>query len=490
MMRCPAWQTAPIAALLCATTAHAQNQSEQTPQALSFDAALARIDDASPGLSGEDHAVRASELIAGATRSLNRPVITTSASVIEYQKTLSLDLTGPKDNAAAAATNFLSQLPGQFPAGLQQVVGEVSQRVSAALPTIFGAIPDTLQYQTSDTVFRPAITAAMPLYTGGAIPAIQAGADGAVEVARARRAGGRDLSRVGLVRAYFGQQVAAQLTRSDRHLLDAVKLEQNGVIPHARVLQVQVARDAAERAFIRAQLEEATAADALSRLLDRPAGVSASTPLFVNSQPLPPVSTFLEGIDATPRARGADAARHIARAGVGLARSRYRPQAFAFGSYNANRDNALPTEPDWVAGVTLRYTLLSNFDRRKSLDAAREQERAAADAAAQARKDVAGEIVRAWNLVETARRSFLLLDSNLAAARENLRVQRISFREGETPSSSLVDAEATLATTQTQRIAAAYEYDLALAGLLAASHRVDDFTTYLARADRRLGDDK
>lgn len=498
MMRRLAWQSAPIAALLCAATAHGQNRGEQALQTLSFDAALARIDDASPGLSGEDHAVRASELIAGATRSLNRPVITTSASVIEYQKTLSLDLTGPKGNAAAAATDFLSQLPGQFPAGLQQVVGEVSQRVSAALPTIFGAIPDTLQYQTRDTVFRPAITAAMPLYTGGAIPAIQAGADGAVEVARARQAGGRDLSRVGLVRAYFGQQVAAQLTRStretlagfDRHLLDAVKLEQNGVIPHARVLQVQVARDAAERAFIRAQLEEATAADALSRLLDRPAGVSASTPLFVNSQPLPPVSTFLEGIDATPQARGADAARHIARAGVGLARSRYRPQAFAFGSYNANRDNALPTEPDWVAGVTLRYTLLSNFDRRKSLDAAREQERAAADAAAQARKDVAGEIVRAWNLVETARRSFLLLDSNLAAARENLRVQRISFREGETPSSSLVDAEATLATTQTQRIAAAYEYDLALAGLLAASHRVDDFTTYLARADRRLGDDK
>ena len=46
----------------------------------------------------------------------------------------------------------------------------------------------------------------------------------------------------------------------------------------------------------------------------------------------------------TPRARGADAARDIASAGVGLAKSRYRPQAFAFGSYNANRDNALPTD--------------------------------------------------------------------------------------------------------------------------------------------------
>ncbi len=482
-----------LAAVAGVSTAEAQEAPP--PAALSFDAALARIDDASPGLSGEDHAVRAAELLAGATRSLRRPVVSVSASVIEYQKTLAVDLTGPKDNAAGATGDFLSQLPGQFPADVQQIVGQVTQRVGTALPNLFASIPDSLQFQTRDTVFRPAVTAALPIYTGGAITAVQDGADGAVGVARAKQAGGHDVSRVGLVRAYFGQQVAAQLTAStrqtlqgfDRHLSDAVKLEQNGVIPHARVLQVQVARDAALRAHERARLEEATTNNALARLLDQPGGVAASSPLFVLSTPLPPVSTFLGNVDATPRAQGADAARTIARAGVDLARSRYRPQAFAFGSYNANRDNALPIEPDWIAGISLRYTLLSNFDRRKTLDAARERERAAADAAAQARKDVTGEIVRAWNLVETARRSFLLLDSNLAAARENLRVQRLSFAEGEAPSSSIVDAEGALATTQTQRIAAAYEYDLALAGLLAASHRIDDYSSYITRADRRLG---
>ena len=103
---------------------------------------------------------------------------------------------------------------------------------------------------------------------------------------------------------------------------------------------------------------------------------------------------------------------------------------------------------------------------------------------------MACEIVRAWNLVESARRSYLLLDSNLAAARENLRVQQLSFAEGEAPSSALVDAEAVLSTTRTQRIAAAYEYDLTLAGLLAASHRVDEFSGFMARADRHLGDVK
>ena len=480
---------------MCAAAQEAPAPQESA-QDVTFDAALARIDATSPGLAGEEHAVRASELLADATRTLRRPTVTASASLIEYQKTLGVDISGPRDTAENAASDFLTQLPGQFPPGLQQIVGEVTQRVGAALPAIFGEIPDTFQFQTRDTVFRPTITAAMPIYTGGAIGAVQEGADAAVGVARAKQAGGRDLSRVNLVKTYFGQQVAVQLTRStretlesfDRHLSDAIKLEENGFIPRARVLQVQVARDAAQRAYERARLEEATATDALARLLDHPGEISAVTPLFVRSLPLPPVETFLASVDSTPQVRGSDAAYQIADAGVDLAKSRYRPQAFAFGSYNANRDNALPIDPDWIAGVTLRFTLMSGFDRRKTLDAARERERAAAEAAAQTRKDVTGQIVRAWNLVETARRSFLLLDSNLAAAQENLRVQQLSFAAGEAPSSALVDAQAILATTKTQRIAAAYEYDLALAGLLAASHRVDDFGTFMAQADRRLED--
>ena len=466
------------------------------PSSLSFQAALARLDKASPGLSGEDHAVRASEDIAAATRTLRRPIVTASASVIEYQKTLSVDLSDPKAQALDATNGFLADLGGQFQGQAAQIVAQATQRISAALPRLFGAIPDTLEFQTRDTVFRPAITAAMPLYTGGAIPAVQRGADAAVGIARAKQAGGQDLARVNLVRAYFGQTLAAQLTRStreqleafDRHLADARKLEANGVLAHARVLEVEVARNTAQRAHEHARSEEAIATDTLARLLDQPMGIVASTPLFVQSEALPPLQRFLDGVDRSPRAQGADAARDAAKAGVDLARARYRPQALAFGSYNANRNNALPTEPDWVAGVSLRLTLLSNFDRQKALSAARENEAAAADAAAQARHDVAGEIVRAWHIAEAARRAFLLLDANLAAAQENLRVQQLSFREGEVASSALVDAEAALATVQSQRLAAAYEYDLGLMALLAASHRVEEYSDFMTRADRHLGE--
>ncbi len=481
--------------MLLAAPVAALAQAAPAP-AVSFEAALARLDQASAGLSGEAHAVRASEALAAAARTMGRPVVTVSASAVAYQKTLSVDLSGPKGQTIGAATGFLQGLDGEFGGEAQPIVQQVTQRVGAALPKLFGAIPDTLELQTRDTVFRPAIAAVMPLYTGGAIRAVQAGADATVSVARAQQAGGRDLSRVSLVRAYFGQKVATQVTLStrqqlaafERHLSDARKLEANGMLAHARVLEVEVARNTAERAHERARSEEATASDALSRLLDQPTGIAASTPLFVNSEPLPPIQRFLDGGDVAPRVQGAEAARAAAQAGVDLARARYRPQAFAFGSYNPNRDHAVPTEPDWVAGVTLRFTLLSNFDRRQNLIAARENAAAAADAAAQARRDSAGEIVRAWNLTDAARRSFLLLDSNLAAAQENLRAQKLSFTEGEAASSSLIEAEAALATVQSQRLAAAYEYDLSLMALLAACHRVEDFTDFMARADRQVGD--
>ncbi|MGH7019493.1 MAG: TolC family protein, partial [Brevundimonas sp.] len=63
-------------------------------------------------------------------------------------------------------------------------------------------------------------------------------------------------------------------------------------------------------------------------------------------------------------------------------------------------------------------------------------------------------------------------------------VQDLSFREGEAPASAVIDARNLRAAARLQRAAAAYEYELALAALLAASDRSDEFISYLQRADR------
>lgn len=468
--------------------------SVQAQTALSFDAASAQLERSSHTISAADHGVDAARATADAVRTLHRPIVTATAQYIEYQKTLSVDLRGVKTDALSNAQDVVTGIPSTIPPGFQEIAGEITGRLSQALPGLFDAIPDRLSYQFRDSVFRPTVQAALPIYTGGAIPAIQRAAAGGVAMAEGRRAQAVDLARINLIRAYFGQQAAAGLFGSakrsrealDRLLYDTRKLEAAGVIPHARTLEVQVARDTTDRAYQRAELSYATARDELGRLLDSDGGVIPTTALFVQTRTVGPVSAFLGNEGQVPEARSADAGRQVADAGVMLARSRRLPQAYALGEYNFNRSNALPTEPDWVVGVGLRYTILSNIDRKRSEDAARAQSAAAADLSAEARRVATTTTVRAYNLVETARRSFVLLDSSILAARENLRVQNVSFREGEGTVTEVIAAQAAVDAAEAQQVSVAYEYVLSLAGLLASSNRLDEFSTYAARADQHL----
>ncbi|WP_313439276.1 TolC family protein [Novosphingobium sp.] len=469
-------------------------QDSAEPAALSFEAARQRLDRVSSALGAAADELSAAEYTAHALKALNRPVVSSSVSVIAYQKSLSVDLTGQKDSFSNAAGQFLEGLPGEFPPEFSAIVQQVSGRVAQALPGLLSQLPDELDFRARQTVIRPNVTAVMPLYSGGAIPAIQRGAEAGAELARAKQAGAQDLSQVRLVQSYFGQQLAQALLTSatgtrdafDKHLANAQALFREGVIPRSRVLEVQVARDAAQRAVERATMEERSASDSLARLLDAAGGVAPTTPLFVNGQPLEPLDDFLAtaASPGQPQMRVAEAARHLADSGVDLAKSRMRPQAFAFGSYNFNRSDAIPVDPDWIVGMGVRFTLLSNIDRRDTLAAAHARQSAADNAARDARKTIEIETSRAYNLTETARRSFLLLDSNIKAAEENLRVHEIGFREGEDTASQLIDARNALSLAQTQRIASAYEYVVALSALLVASNRGDNFRDYLLRADR------
>ncbi len=468
-------------------------QNAPAPVALSFSAASERLTRTSPALSGADHASTAAREGEAALKALHRPIVTVSAQYIEYQKTFSLDVGGVKQAGQEAVTNYLDTLPDSVAPPFQQVAAEIAARLSQALPGLYAQIPDTLSYRYRADAFRPTVQAVLPLYSGGAIPAIQRGAAANVALVDARSAQARDLAQINLIRLYFGQLTAQALVASTKESLtaldsvysDAVKLEKAGVTPRASTLEAQVARDTAERAWQRAVLAERSASDDLARTLDADA-VVATTALFVDTRSPMPASAFLGREGDLPQTRQADASRDLARASVDLARSRYRPQAFAFGEYNLNRNSALPTEPDWVVGIGARFTILSNVDRGHSLAAARAQEGAAADAAREARKQATSATFRAWNMMEAARRSFILLDSSMAAANENLRVQRISYSEGEATVTAVLGAEAALASARSQRAATAYEYVLALAGLLASSGQLDRFPDYIARANVRL----
>lgn len=469
----------------------AAQETSRTP--LTYAEAEARLRTTSSLGRAAGYGVEAAEAQAQVAAGLNRPTVSLDAQLIRYRKTFDLSLSDALDRAqsdlGAAIPGLISDLPG-VPGDVLNAVG---QRLEAALPEIFAALPHDIRLQVDDTTFRPTVTALQPIYTGGAIPALRRAAAANVDLAEARRQEALNLESVNLARAYFGQVLAAEAlkialeTRDgfDLHLHNARRMEEEGMLSRAQTLQVEVARDAAQRQVNRAELEHENAVASLARVADVEAGVTPTTPLFVNRDPVGPASVFLDSAgQSNSRIVQAQAGRDLAEAGADLAASRMKPSVYAFGTYNMNPDDALPTEPDWAFGLGARYTLMSSLDRRRMLGAARAQASAAGEVERQARDDARLLVTRAYNQVELARRQFLTMDSSLEAARENLRVQEVGFREGEATAASVIDARNLLGTARLQRAAAAYEYDLSLSALLAAAGSDQTLNDYLQRDDR------
>ncbi len=171
------------------------------PPALEWEQARQRLEQNSDALAAADAGVRNNEELHEATRLLRLPEITGEVRRLQFQKTSTFSPLGS-------------------PAPMAEAYG----------------IDSPLSFTERDWRTRPVVTAVLPLYTGGLIPAAQHAAGAASEQASAEREAQRQSLTVQLAQAYFGQRLAEQavVVRRDvrdglnRHLSDAEKLEREG----------------------------------------------------------------------------------------------------------------------------------------------------------------------------------------------------------------------------------------------------------------------
>lgn len=311
-------------------------QTTSDAPALDWEQARQRLEQVSDALAAADAAVRNKQDLQDATRLLRLPEITGEVRRLQFQKTLTL----PLGSLAPVAEAF--------------------------------GIDSPLSFTERDWRTRPVVTAVLPLYTGGVIPAAQRAASAAHEQASAEREAQRQSLTVQLAQAYFGQRLAEQAVdvRRDvrdglnRHLSDAEKLEREGFATRAQRLQATVARDKAEREYQKTVNDLATLKAALATLLRSGGEVQPVSPLFVQRAPLEPVASF----ERTAQARQPQIARlraMVAQAeqGVRVQQAKLKPQIFAFGQYDFRRRDEMLTDPDWAFGIGLKYTFLSPNSR-------------------------------------------------------------------------------------------------------------------------------
>lgn len=333
------------------------------------------------------------------------------------------------------------------------------------------------------------------LYSGGKVQGERDSLRGNVRQAEAEALQTRNDLGTTLVERYFGLALAERvlavrnnvLAGLSEHRDQAMKLEKAGLISKAERLHAEVAFDDARRQQRKAQSDRDLAARALQSLLDMDDLPAPSSALFVSSQPLPDLKKFQADARKSNPVFAQLAARRDQAQGAGtVARSGWKPQVAVFGAYQFNRDALSLIEPDWVVGMDVSFALFDHIDRSKAVQATERL----SDRIRLLEKDAGDQIdllvEKRYRETETAREQYLLLDSSEALAMENLRLRTLAFREGQSTSLDVVDAELMLAKARTERAAMAYDFDLALSRLLAASGASGDFRNYLAQADIRL----
>lgn len=440
---------------------------------LSYAEAQQALMERSDQLAASQKAVESARLRRQGSEGLGGPSVAVTGMAYHYSANAELDL----DPARRLLPGVLATLPPATQQGL------------ASMP-----LPSSLYLEREKNVASANLSLIWPLYLGGLTDAVRGGLDAATEEAQADAAGSRDSLHSLLVQRYFGAQLAERAAQLRERSLNAVrqhdtaaqKMLEAGTIAQVERLQARAALAEAEQQARKARDEADLAATALARTLKAQSRVRPGSPLFVSSQPLPPLEQFIAA--AGQRHPGLSKVRARQRQAESLHEAQEalrRPQVLAFGSH----DIASQGKPNWIAGLAIRWTLWDSMDRDALAASSLRSVEQAELTQSQIRSDLALLVEKNWLGVEQARRQYLAQQAQEDFARELLRLREAGLKEGTSTLIDLIDAQANLAKVQTERASSANQYVQALAALLESSGQSDAFELYMAKADTQIPSD-
>ncbi len=356
------------------------------------------------------------------------------------------------------------------------------------------AVPPFLLDVQDEAYGRADVNFTWPLFTGGKVDAARDAAGARLADATASRRGVEEGLSTELVRRYFGVRLAARavavrtevLAGLDEHVKSARRLEEEGFLSRAERLHADVARTDAERALLAARHEFALAREALANILSFPGeesdALSTTTPLFVLGS-LPPLDELKrEALEANPALARLSAASGLAGAGLTAEKARWYPEVALFGFRELYKGGLTLLDPVWAAGVTARWTLFDGLSRERGIVAAKERVTRVDEVTKRARRDVETLVEKKYREARKAQEQVEAFEAALALARESLRVRTLGFEEGVATSLDVVDARISLARVELGKLAAARDFDVALAELLEAAGQSERFEALRASA--------
>lgn len=356
-------------------------------------------------------------------------------------------------------------------------------------------IPNTVSVNRTFNLQSLGLSANWPLYTGGRLEALHGLEVGKADEARAEARDVEDKLSTTVAQRYFSLQLATHAVRLRsaaaqgiaEHQRAAARLEATGLISTAERLKADVALDGARRDLARSQSDAEIAQVALTRLLGLNTPAPLTTPLFVHSASVGTLQSFIDaGLAHNPAWDKIASKRTQADQALKIQTGGQLPTVLAIGNYNFNRSSDKLVQPNWAVGVLVSVPLLDRIDRNKMKEAAILDQQRVSALEEQAQRDVPTLIESQWRALQNARAQFQSMDSTIRLARENLRLQTVSFQQNQSTALDVTDARLNLLKADTERVQAAYEYVMALARLLEASGQPQRLAEFAQSADIQM----
>ena len=471
-----------VTLVMLALAAVMQLPAQEQGRTLSLEEALEMTLSDNPAIRAAEFNRRAAQQERRAAIGLRMPQIGITGSYAYLGKDIEIDL----NNMKAPVQNLAGQIlqSGMIPS---DYIPSISQMLSGAMAASW-ALP--LQDRSLGFVGGDVT---VPLWMGGKINAANRAARINEQTARSQGIQQRNALGSELVERYYGLALAQQVVvvRQQvvdgvrKHLEDAAALEAQGMISRSEKLYVEFKMSEAERDLQNAQSQVETIAAALNSTIGRTDDYLPVTAMFIleRIEPLDHFRTL--AAERNPLLDQVDQKRRLAYEGVRAQRSSFLPQVVAMGGMSFYDYQVSKVLPRWAVGVGVNFKLFDGLNREYKYSAAKQTVRRVEALQDKAGNDISVLVEKLYNQMENYRTQMASIEASLAFAEEYLKTKNAAFLEGMSSSTDLIDAELNLAKVKTERIEAAYRYDVSLAQLLEAAGISDEFTAYMRRQDAR-----
>ena len=471
-----------VTLVMLALAAVMQLPAQEQGRTLSLEEALEMTLSDNPAIRAAEFNRRAAQQERRAAIGLRMPQIGITGSYAYLGKDIEIDL----NNMKAPVQNLAGQIlqSGMIPS---DYIPSISQMLSGAMAASW-ALP--LQDRSLGFVGGDVT---VPLWMGGKINAANRAARINEQTARSQGIQQRNALVSELVERYYGLALAQQVVvvRQQvvdgvrKHLEDAAALEAQGMISRSEKLYVEFKMSEAERDLQNAQSQVETIAAALNSTIGRTDDYLPVTAMFIleRIEPLDHFRTL--AAERNPLLDQVDQKRRLAYEGVRAQRSSFLPQVVAMGGMSFYDYQVSKVLPRCAVGVGVNFKLFDGLNREYKYSAAKQTVRRVEALQDKAGNDISVLVEKLYNQMENYRTQMASIEASLAFAEEYLKTKNAAFLEGMSSSTDLIDAELNLAKVKTERIEAAYRYDVSLAQLLEAAGISDEFTAYMRRQDAR-----